>query len=925
MAAPSFASQLSFAGGEFSPSMAARVDIAKYLSGLKTARNVNILPHGGVRNRPGTKYVATAGNSSGAVRLISFVASTTVAYIIELGAFYARFYTNDGQVLAANVPAWVTSTVYAVGNFVTNGGITYYCLVAHTSGTFATDLAAGKWVAQTAYQIVTPWAAADLAALKFTQSADVMYFAHGTYAPRQLTFTNSSSWALALFPFFGGPFMLENATLGRTLTPSATSNSTTAKTISSVVSISGGYGVGTPPPPFVGIKTSTAHGLNTGDTVSIDSLDGALATQLNGNSYTASVTSTTQITLCFLGTSTPIRYTGGSSFTTYTPGTGNLNVPSGVPTLTANFTIFDTGHVGAFFNLRTIIPATTLADAGFTANTHVSSSIKCGQTYSIVTSGVWGGRIKIQISNDIGVTWTTIQTLQSSGAENFQLSGETGQQQCLLRVIGDTTVTWSGTLTIDLTAQSFFWNGIVQIITYTSNVVAVMTIVNPEGLADTAATALWSEGSWSNFRGWPTCVAFFQDRECFASTTTEPATVWASQVGDYPNFGVSSPIIASDSFSLIIPSRQLNAISSLVVMPQFMVALASDSEWGIGAGPDGTFSPTSISIQLQGHRGSSSIDPAVIGAEIILMQQMGSVVRNLIFQLATSSFFGDNISIISQHLFTGYQISAIAYQQEPDSIVWMVRNDGKLLSLTYMREQEMAAWTWHDTSGLFESVAVIPNPTLGINEIWFVVSRTVGGVTQRYIEHLMPRDQGTATEDQFFVDCGLTYDSTPATVITGLTHLIGRSVSILADGNVVPAQIVDANGAITLGIAASVVQAGLPYISDVETLKIEAADQRGTLQGRRVAIPEVTVRFWNSRGGYLGPVAPAGNGTDGLDPILQRNSDDLLETAIPLQTADFKQSMDGGYDYGAHMFFRQTDPLPFTILAFLPSLVASEK
>lgn len=970
MPPPLFRIQSSFAGGEFSPSMYARVDIAKYLSGMRTARNVNILPHGGVRNRPGTVMVAAGGNSAKPIRLISFIASTTQAYIIELGDFYARFYTNDAQVQAGG------------------GG---------------------------AYQIVTPWAAADLNSLvlkqplKFAQSADVLYFAHPKYPPQQLTFNSDATWTMIPYAFANGPFMLQNTDTTSTITPSAVSGngitlnatkaifqaghvgalfdleaSITAQTITPVLTtsvpniiptgttwsatISGTWNgtilVQTSPDniTWTTVATVSANGTVNGATgfahgyirsimQSSLSFSGSATVAITGiglstgptaigalNAATAAVPAgdTASITLTSLtGTGDTVLLQRsddqGATWNTLATYTTNQAATSVATTKTACLirakkTIDGGGTPSATVD-GTTGAAPTLSVTISPAN--VSVAIQCGTTWSVITTGGWTGKLRVEVSTDGGANWQLVQTLQSAGTQNYQVSGDTGFSQCLLRVTSDPSLAFSGTATIDLTSDSFQWTGIVQIATFISSTQVTANVLNRSnidktGLANTSATYQWSEGSWSSVRGWPTCVVFFQDRLCWGSTLAEPSTMWASKTASYLDFGVSDPIVATDSLSIVLPSRQLNAISNLVVMPQFLVATTTDSEWGIGPGQDGTFSPTSINVQLQGHRGSASIDPVVVGVEIILLQQMGTVLRNLIYQLAVSGFMGDNISIISQHLFTGFQIVQMAYQQEPDSIVWMVRNDGQLLSLTYLREQEVAAFTHHDTAGLFESVAVIPNQTLGINEIWVVVNRTIGGQAVRFIERLMPRDQGTVPANQFFVDCGLTYNGAPATVISGLGYLAGQTVAILADGNVIPQKVVSAAGTITLQIAASVVTVGLPYVSDVETLDIESPDNKGTLQGRRVTISRATLRFWNSRGGYLGPAAPVDQGTGGMFPVIMRERSDGLFTPISLKTADYLQDIDGGYDFGARLFFRQVDPLPFTITGIVAQLVAGE-
>ena len=1014
MPAPIYPIQASFAGGEFSPSLYARVDIGKYLTGCKTLRNFNVLPHGGARNRAGTAMVAAAGDSTNRVRLIPFVAATNQAYVIEVGNFYMRFYSADAQVQATGVSARLTGTNYVVGNFVTNGGQTYYCIVNHTSGTFATDLANGDWRLQTAYQIVTPYAGADIFNLKFTQSADVLYLAHPSYAPQQLTFNSAANWVLAAYSFINGPFMVENIDTTSTITPSALSGSITLAASKSIFNVgqinglfemvstivgqtitpnitssvnneiatkaawqavtsgswSGAILIQTSPDniTWTTVATVSSNGTVSGTASftngymraimqSSVAFSGSASVVLTGNGNTAGPT-----TIHALNAATTPVAAGDTAITTLTSLTGSgdtvllqTSVDFGVTWVTiATYTTNQAATSQATAQTACLIRAIKTIDGGGSpvatvnggtgaAPTHtvvvspasVSAAILCGQNWSIITTGGWTGKLRVEISTDGGNNWQLVQTLQSAGSNNFQTSGSTGVSQCLLRVSADPTVAFSGTATIDLTSTTFDWINTVQITAFSSATSVTATVLSQSatsntGLPNLSATYQWSEGSWSTYRGWPTTVTFYQDRLAWASSPSEQQTIWFSQTANYPNFGVSSPVVDTDSISAVLPGRQLNAIQTLIVMPQFLVALTSDSEWAIQPSGGGAFTPSTINIQLQGHRGSASIDPVAVGIELILIQQMGTVVRNLIFQLAVNGFFGDNISIVSQHLFTGFSVVQMAYQQEPDSIIWAVRSDGTLLSCTYMRDQEMNAWSRHDTNGSFESVCTIPNSTLGINETWFVVNRTIGGVTKRFIERLMPRDQGTNPASQFFVDCGLTYNGAPATVISGLSYLAGMTVSILADGNVIAPQVVSNSGTITLAVAASIVTVGLGYVCDLETLRIEAPDKQGTLQGRRVVIPNVTVRFWNSRGGYLLPcsedVEPSDNTTaTGFDEISQRGPQDNWNAPIALKTRDYPVALEGGYDFGAHVFFRQVDPLPVTILGFLPSVVAGER
>lgn len=210
-----------FNAGEISPLMAARIRIDKYANAVALCENMIPMVQGGVTRRTGTMYVDT---TKGAARLVPFEFSVTQAYVLEFGDSYIRFYKDRGQIQTSSVAAWVTATAYVVGDLRTNGGTTYYCKVAHTSGVFATDLSAGKWYAQTGtiFEVPTTYASADIANLKFTQSADVLYITHPSYEPRKLSRTGHTSWTLTTIDFIDGPYLATNTVTATTITPSAT-------------------------------------------------------------------------------------------------------------------------------------------------------------------------------------------------------------------------------------------------------------------------------------------------------------------------------------------------------------------------------------------------------------------------------------------------------------------------------------------------------------------------------------------------------------------------------------------------------------------------------------------------------------------------------------------------------------------------------
>lgn len=231
----------SFNAGELSPLLIARTAFPKYSSGLAICLNLIPLLEGGLTRRPGTRFVAEEKDSTKKIRLKKFEFSTIQAYMLEFGDQYIRFYRHQGQIQTSGVSAWVTATPYVIGDLVTNGGNTYYCITAHTSGaTFAGDAAYWYQQSGTIYEIPTTYLEADLPNLSFVQSADVLYIFHNSYAPRKLTRTGHTSWTLTEIDWVDGPYFDTNTT-ATTLTPSGTTGSVTI-TASAITGINGGVG-----------------------------------------------------------------------------------------------------------------------------------------------------------------------------------------------------------------------------------------------------------------------------------------------------------------------------------------------------------------------------------------------------------------------------------------------------------------------------------------------------------------------------------------------------------------------------------------------------------------------------------------------------------------------------------------------------------
>jgi hypothetical protein len=285
----------------------------------------------------------------------------------------------------------------------------------------------------------------------------------------------------------------------------------------------------------------------------------------------------------------------------------------------------------------------------------------------------------------------------------------------------------------------------------------------------------------------------------------------------------------------------------------------------------------------------------------------------------SDDFIPKDESLLAEHLLKP-DIIDMDIQPQPNSVVWTVRSDGVAPALTLIEDQEIFGWGAHILGGSFgagdaviESVAIIPDPGNTHDQVWFSVKRTVNGNTVRYIEFLEEDfDIGDDLEDAFFVDSGRTFTG-PVDSIT-IPHLEGETISILADGEVVSDTTVGVAGVTALGGTYTKIHAGLPYTSDLETLRLEVRDARvgGTQQGRKSRIVKVVVRVDNSLGGQIGPDVAQ------LEPIIYRDATDLMDTTPPLLTGDIEVNFTGGYSRLGIILIRQEQPLPLTVLSLMP-------
>ena len=415
----------------------------------------------------------------------------------------------------------------------------------------------------------------------------------------------------------------------------------------------------------------------------------------------------------------------------------------------------------------------------------------------------------------------------------------------------------------------------------------------------------------------PSCVSFFEQRLVFAGTNNNPQSIWFSKNGNYTNFTVGTN--ADDALIYTIASNQVNAIRYLSATRVLTIG-TSGGEYVLTSTNDGPITPTTTLIRKYSNYGSAAIEPVQVADVTLFVQRGARKVREFKFvgNVNTGGYSAPDMTILAEHITDG-GLTQFAYQQEPDSVVWATRAAGTLVGMTYRREEEVVAWHKHVIGGAFsggqavvESIATLPSDT-GEDELYMIVKRTINSATKRYVEKLKLFDFGANTTGAFFVDSGLSYSGGAVSSLSGLYHLPGESVSVLANGASHPDKTV-ASGGISLDFSATSASVGFSFTSNLETLRIESGSVDGTSQGKPKRIHAITLRLFETVG------VEVGNGADDLDRIPFRDSSMDMDTAIPLFTGDKEIEFPGGFEDDDRIFVRQTQPLPLTVLALFPRM-----
>ena len=402
---------------------------------------------------------------------------------------------------------------------------------------------------------------------------------------------------------------------------------------------------------------------------------------------------------------------------------------------------------------------------------------------------------------------------------------------------------------------------------------------------------------------YPAAVSYYQQRRCFAGTPSEPQKVWMTKVGTESDMSYSTPSRDDDRIEVRVAAREASPIRHIVPLTKLLI-LTGSAEWNVDTQNSDVLTNTTISISPHSYVGANNVQPVIVNASVIYCAARGGHVHELAYSRDAGGFITADISLRAPHLFDGYRLVDMAFGKAPWPLVWLISTDGRLIGNTYVPEQQIGAWHWHQTDGAFETCAVVAEGDEDM--LYVVVRRSINGQTRRYIERLESRAFG-AQEDAFFVDSGLSYHGMPVKTLKKLDHLEGKTVSILADGAVHVPQTVT-NGEIRLQHAAKKIHVGLPYTSELQTLPVVGDIDNGKGRGLTKNVNKIWLDVIRSSGIWVGPdenrlVANKQRTTEPLGTPPRLKTEQIEIVVFP----DWN-------DYG-QILIQQRDPLPLAIVS----------
>lgn len=799
-----------FTSGELSPGAYGRVDLDKYAAGLTCCMNYLIDPLGGIKRRPGTRFVCETKLSQFSSRLFPFQFSVTQAYMIEAGCQYLRFYNSNAII---NLSAGANELI--------------------VNGNFSADIT--SWTTAVTGTGVAQWSGVGGGSMLLTQGAsgtanarqDVTVVSGQTYTVK---FIGLGNFNVTVGSTSGGSDLYNAAATLSLETHLITATSTTMSIKFTATSTLSGY------IDKVSIQTGNPLEVTTPYLYS-DLADVDVVQSADEQYWLHACTITRKLQRysdsCWRFNCVPFSPPPSIE---YGARPGFEMQPSALTGASVTVTAFNHGG-GGFLNadkdreIQITSGTNAGARAGIVSVTSTSAVVAFVCVPFLDTSVNCTGTWKLS-----GSPLTTVRQTDNGpvGKPSNLTLGATGWRQGG-SVRGET----------DIGKFVHLQGGVVEITCIPSTTVAYgiirSEIDNNSAAITTSETGTWSleEPLWSCIRGYASTGDFFEDR------------LWldggfrfvGSKTSDYEN--MASGVADDDAVAFAINSKTINAIRGIIGARQLQLFTTGGEFIALG-GTDSPITPTNIRLSNETTHGSSGVTPIRVGDVTLFLTRFGKQLREFTQRadVVSDAFVAPDLLLLASHLTQSNGIIEMAYQREPTSTIWAVRSDGTLLSCAYRREENVVAWAQHSTCGSFESVGVIPHPDGDREQVWFIVNRgTINGATRRYVEYL---DDSTLIYDRRLTDSAVIYNNCVAiSVFTGLDHLECQTVQIQADGEYRGTCVV-AQGRVGIATPASRVEIGLPYVSEAITLTPEIATGAGSIQPQKKEWTRVFVRVKDS-------------------------------------------------------------------------------
>lgn len=810
-----FSLQADFSKGQISALLGARADVDFWRQSLSECVNFQVLTHGGLRRRSGTRFISEVADSTALARIFPFKFSEAQSYVLSFNGGKIRFLAQRG-------------------------------------------------VVGSPYEISHPYADGDLDRISYTQFNDVAYLAHRAYPPNKLSRAGDVNWSLTDVEFTDGPYLSEKVE-GTTLTlsnfgsPVPTMTSNTAPSGTASASVANAYLV------FdrdTATEITTAPGEKSGFVAY--TFGGSSTRVVDGYYITAST---------YWPVSAPSKWVfEGFDGTNYIA----IDTQTGITFTAGETKFFDTLNETAYRGYR-------LRWTGIGSNSPDDGS-------SLAELG-----LHERAQSQAPFNLTASSTAGINGGTGF-LPSDVGRA-------------------IRLLASDGRWRW-AQIVSRVSATVVTVRLYD-HALPDLNPIARWQLGAFSTDSGYPGTVTLFNERLMWARTDAEPVTVYGSRQGNFDKYGVSDPPVDTDGIKITLLSSGMNEIVWLSGDEDLVTGSAGQIRTVGPADITKSFSATNVTQRKGPTTGADHLQPLSAGGVTLYAGACATKIRELVMG-EQNRYVAPELSLLGEQFFkTG--IVDWAFAERPDPTIYCVMGNGELVGVTYDREQRVVGFARHMIAkGFVESVAVVPSPMQGYEDVHLVVRRTINGQTKRYIEVLeRPFDGDIDTvHDAFHVDCGLSYDGAPITTVTGLGHLEGEEVAVLADGGVVD-DLVVSGGSITLPYAASKISVGLRYKSRGVTLSIAGPQQDGTMFGRKRTAQGVGIDVLNS-----GAVMMGAHGSENWTPPLYeqiyKTGDTLFGKSVQLQSGVVPCQIEGSWIEGDGKIVFETDqPLPLLIRSLI--------